>query len=99
MAPDIHHAVERRRAAEHASTRLVAAAAVECRLRLGVVAVVVRARLDDGFSETNRCPDQVVVVGAAVFEHGDADRRIVRQTSRNGATGGAGADHEIVVFA
>ena len=98
LAAHIDHGVDRRRAADHLAARIVQAAPVEPRLRLGLEAPV-RARIADREQIADRDMKPDPIVAAAGFEHEHALVRIGGQPVGKEAAGRAGADDDVIVVA
>ena len=98
LAAHIDHGVDRRRAADHLAARIIEAAAVEARLRLGLEAPV-RARIADReqIADRNVKPDPIVA--AAGFEDEHALVGVGGQPVGQQAAGRARADNDVIVFA
>src|SRR5690348_1435199 len=93
LPADIDHAVDRGRAAEHLAPRPVDTAVAGPRIGLRFVAPI-DGWVDKGLAEAERNVDPAVVVLAAGFEEKDARCRLFAEPRRDGATGGAGANHD-----
>ena len=95
---EIGHAVDRSRAADHATARQGHASAIEVLLRhrrqtppeLGA---------HDRRADGGRDLDERVTVGATGFDQTNAIRRVLRQAAREHASGGPGADDDVVELA
>src|SRR6185369_14142943 len=90
----IHHAVDRARAAEHAAVNHRNSAAVAAGTALGAIAPG-QLRVDQGLDEARGKVDERVIVAATRFEQADRLAR-VHQAARQHASGGTGADDDIV---
>jgi hypothetical protein len=98
LAAHVDHGVDRARAAEHLAARLVAAAAVQPRLRLGRERPVGAAGLAEQ-RESGRAVDQHALVDRPRLEQADANGRIFGQACREHAAGRSGADDHVVEVA
>jgi len=95
VAAHVHHAVDRRGAAEDLAARGVQAAAVQLWLALGVVAPVVLRHVHRD-RQRARHLDPHRAIGAAVLEQQHLVAAVLGQAVREHAAGGAGADDEVV---
>ena len=95
MATDIDHAVDRRRAADHAATRRMDAALVHERLRLGLVHPGV-ARVGHGIGKARGHVDEDAVVEGARFQQQYAHLGVLGQPVGQHAAGGTGAHDDVV---
>ena len=98
LAAHIDHGVDGRRAADHLAARIIQAAAVEARLRLGLEHPV-RARIADREQVADRNVKPDPIVAAAGFQDQHALGRIGRQAVGEQAAGRARADDDIIVVA
>ena len=98
LAAHVDHGVDGGGAADHLAARIVEAAAVEPRLRLGLEHPV-GARIADGEEIADRDVEPDPVVPAAGLEQQHARSGIGGEPVRQHAAGRAGADDDVVVFA
>ena len=95
LAAHVDHGVDRARAAEHLAARLVAAAAVQPRLRHGLEGPVGGAVLRQ-HGEPGRAVDQHALVDRAGLEQADRDRGVFAQPAGEHAARRAAADDDVV---
>ena len=98
LAAHIDHGVDRGRAADHLAARIVQAAPVQPRLRLGLEHPV-GARIADREQVADRNVKPDPIVAAARFEHEHALVGIGGKPVGEQAAGRAGADNDVIVFA
>ena len=98
LAEHVDHAVDGGRAADHFTTRIIEAATVEARLRLGFQHPI-GARIADGeqIADRNVKPDPVVAAARLQQQH--AIGRIGRQPVGQHAAGRARAHHDVIELA
>ena len=96
MAAHVDEAVDRGRAAQDLAARAMDAAAVEARLRRGVVAPVVLGAVHRD-REGRGHLDEDAAVAAAEFEDQHPGPRVLGQAGGQHAAGRAGADDDVVV--
>ncbi len=98
LAAHIDHGVDRRRAADHLAARIIQAASVEARLRLGLEHPV-RARIADGEQVADRNVKPDPIVAAAGFEDQHALAGVGRKPVGEQAAGRTRADDDVIVVA
>ena len=96
VAPDIDHAIDRRRPAQHLAARPEQAAAVHMFLRLGLEIPVHGFPADQHF-HARRHMDEGIPVTAAGLEQGDFHRGIGRQAMGQDAAGRTGPHDHIII--
>ena len=97
VAADVDHAVDRRRAAEHAPARARHAAPVHVRLGLGRVRPVVGV-VGERVGERRRHVDEDAASGRPGLDQQDFDLRLPGQPVREHASGRPRADDDVVEF-
>jgi hypothetical protein len=95
MAAEIHHAVDRRTAAEYAAARHRQHPVIYVALRHRLVAPG-QARIADGLRHHRRHVDRRVVIRRARFDQCDSDARFGGQPVGEHAAGGTGARDHVV---
>ena len=95
VAAHVHQPVDRGGPAEHLAARGVQSAAIQVRLRLGVVAPVVARHVHRNRQRAGHL-DPRRAVRAAVLEHQYAVLAVLGETIRQHAARGAGADDQVV---
>jgi len=99
VATDVAHAVDQRRATQALATATFHAAAVHVRLRVGLVGPVVAAALQrEGQGGGHLGAEVEAVVGATGFQQQYGDAGVLGQASRQGVTGGACSDDDVIEF-
>ncbi len=96
VAAHIHHAVDRRRSAQHLAARRVQPAPAQVRLRLGLIGPVIFRHVHrDG--QRARHLDQHRGVGPAILQQQDRGRAVLRQPVRQDAASRTRADNHVVI--
>src|SRR5699024_6607096 len=96
MTADVHHAVDRRRAAECTAARRIHLALVQTRLWLGMIVPVEVLRVDR-VTHARRHVDHPGVGARAGFQQKHARTGVVAQAVGEHTTGGTGADNNVIV--
>ncbi len=97
VAADVDHAVDRRRAAEHAPARAGDAPVVHVRLGLGLVGPVVGV-VGERVGEGGRHVDEQAQIRRTGLDQQHRDIRLLGEAHREHAARRAGADDDVVVF-
>ncbi|MNH15208.1 hypothetical protein D3C79_748170 [compost metagenome] len=99
VAADVAHAVDQRRATQALAAATFHAAAVHVRLRVGLVGPVVAAALQrEGQRGWHLGAEVHAVVRATGLEQQDSYAFVFGQAGRQGVTGRAGTDDDVVIF-
>src|SRR5262245_23772867 len=98
MTANVAHRVDRIGSANHFAARRFDATITRVWLGLSVVTPIETLEAPNA-SDTKWNPDQGMPVPAACFEQQQADGRVGAEPAGQYATGGAGADDDIVEFA